>query len=194
TSVAAQQTDQSSLNLHPIRREKARLISLVGGLKGDSALAAAQPLQGDLFAIHQGDDDRATLGRFRPLNQDGVAVKDSCLHHGVPLDLKGVVFPPAQKAAWHLQECRLVAQCFDWGAGCYSAIKRQRHELIRLLRLSGAWLTARRAKAAVPAAGDHIRLNRSLSLVRYTCRSRAALLPGSFIGQAQDLYRSGTMW
>src|ERR1700730_5228356 len=127
-SETAHQSDEAALNLDAVGSEDAGLIGLVGGVERDRGAAAAQPLQGDLLIVDQGDDDAAAFGGVAALYDHCVAIQNTGLDHAVAGHFEGVMLAAAaQQAGGDPPPRALVAQCLDRSAGGDPAVERQVH-------------------------------------------------------------------
>ena len=112
-SITADQSHQLALHLDAVRAIEAGFISRVGGFERDGVATAAQPLQGGFGIVHQRHNDLAGIGGGDFLDDDGIAVQNPGIDHGIAGDFQGVMFAAPDHAARHRHVGNAVLQRLD---------------------------------------------------------------------------------
>ena len=116
-SIPPNKPHQLALDLDPVGAIEAGFICRIGGLQRDGVAATAQPLQGRLFIVHQGDNDLACVGGVGFLDNDGIAVQNAGIDHGIAGDFQRIMIAAADHAAGHRHVAHFVLQSLDRRAG-----------------------------------------------------------------------------
>ena len=155
-SITPDQADQFALHLDPVGAVKTGLVGRVRRFQGDGITAPPEPLQGRLAVIDQRDDDFAGAGGIDFLNDDGIAVENAGIDHGVARHFQGVMFAAADHAAGHRHFRNLVLQRFDGRAGGDAADQRHIHNAFAVAKVAPGCAAApcvrRHARFAAPMA------------------------------------------
>src|ERR1700733_12199330 len=143
SSIAANKPHEAPLHPYTVRAVKARLICRVRRFERDGIAAATQALESGLRLVHEGNDDIAGARRVTLLNDDGIAVENARVDHGVARDLQGVMFAAAAQNAARYRHLRdFVLKCVDWRAGRDAPKNGHGHRIVAVAR------TPRAARAA----------------------------------------------
>jgi len=89
-SVVAQEPNKPALHLDPIGAKNTSFIGGICRFQRDGVTPAPEPFQGRFLVVDQGNNDRAVLGVFTAFHDNRVTVENTCLHHGIALDLERV--------------------------------------------------------------------------------------------------------
>src|SRR5512143_1998339 len=90
-SVSAKEAHQFALNANTIGAVKPRFIGRICSLQRNRVTPTPQSLECRLLIVHESNQDFAGICDIGFLNDDGVAVENARVDHGVTCDLKRVM-------------------------------------------------------------------------------------------------------
>ena len=125
-SVFAEEADEAALDLDAIGREDAGFVGGVGGFEGDGVALAAEALEGGFFVIDEGHDDLAGRGGDLLFDDDGVAIENAGVDHGIAAHFERVVFAGAEHFGGNGNGVGVGLDRLDGGTGSDAAHDRDR--------------------------------------------------------------------